>query len=307
MTLAFVFPGQGSQSVGMMDAFADLPEVRQTFDEASATLGFDLWTMVSQGPDAELNQTVNTQPAVLAGGIALWRAWQARGGAMPVVAAGHSFGEVVALVASGAIGFTDALALVKVRAQLMQGAVEGVPAGMMAILGLDDDTVIAVCAEASAGEVCEAVNFNGPGQVVIAGHTSALHRAGELAKSRGAKRALLLPVSIPGHCSLLREAGRRFGEHLQSVPVATPVFPVVHNADRAAHTDAAAIRDALGRQLYSPVPWTGTVAEMATQGVTRIVECGPGKVLTGLNKRIATGVECLALSDRDTFDRLLGG
>jgi [acyl-carrier-protein] S-malonyltransferase len=307
MSLAFVFPGQGSQSVGMMNGFADLPEVRQTFDEASAVLGFDLWKMVGEGPDTDLNQTVNTQPAVLAGGIAIWRAWCAAGGAQPVVTAGHSFGEVVALVATGAIAFSDALPLVKVRAELMQGAVEGVPAGMMAILGLDDATVVSVCAEAAHDQVCEAVNFNGPGQVVIAGHSSALERAGALAKERGAKRALMLPVSIPGHCTLLRDAGERFAAHLQQVPVRAPAIPVIQNADRAAHTDPAAIRSALGRQLYSPVPWTGTVADMAAQDVTRIVECGPGKVLTGLNKRIAGEAECLALSDRATFDQLLGG
>ena len=307
MSLAFVFPGQGSQSVGMMNGFADLPEVRQTFDEASAILDFDLWKMVGEGPDTDLNQTVNTQPAVLAAGIALWRAWCAAGGAQPVVTAGHSFGEVVALVATGAIAFSDALPLVKVRAELMQGAVEGVPAGMMAILGLDDDAVIGACHEAAQGEVCEAVNFNGPGQVVIAGHSSALERAGALAKDRGAKRALMLPVSIPGHCTLLRDAGERFAAHLQQVSVRAPAIPVIQNADRTAHTDPAAIRSALGRQLYSPVPWTATVGDMVAQGVSRIVECGPGKVLTGLNKRIAGEAECLALSDRATFDQLLGG
>jgi len=307
MSLAFVFPGQGSQSVGMMNGFADLPEVRQTFDEASAVLGFDLWKMVGEGPDTDLNQTVNTQPAVLAGGIAIWRAWCAAGGAQPVVTAGHSFGEVVALVATGAIAFSDALPLVKVRAELMQGAVEGVPAGMMAILGLDDATVVSVCAEAAHDQVCEAVNFNGPGQVVIAGHSSALERAGALAKDRGAKRALMLPVSIPGHCTLLRDAGERFAAHLQQVSVRAPAIPVIQNADRTAHTDPAAIRSALGRQLYSPVPWTATVGDMVAQGVSRIVECGPGKVLTGLNKRIAGEAECLALSDRATFDQLLGG
>ena len=307
MSLAFVFPGQGSQSVGMMNGFADLPEVRQTFDEASAVLDFDLWKMVGEGPDTDLNQTVNTQPAVLAAGIALWRAWCAAGGAQPVVTAGHSFGEVVALVATGAIAFSDALPLVKVRAELMQGAVEGVPAGMMAILGLDDATVVSVCAEAAHDQVCEAVNFNGPGQVVIAGHSSALERAGALAKDRGAKRALMLPVSIPGHCTLLRDAGERFAAHLQQVSVRAPAIPVIQNADRTAHTDPAAIRSALGRQLYSPVPWTATVGDMVAQGVSRIVECGPGKVLTGLNKRIAGEAECLALSDRATFDQLLGG
>jgi [acyl-carrier-protein] S-malonyltransferase len=307
MTLAFVFPGQGSQSVGMMNAFADLPEVRQTFDEASVALGFDLWKMVTEGPESDLNQTINTQPAVLAAGIALWRAWQARGGATPVVAAGHSLGEVVALTAAGAIDFATAVPLVRVRATLMQDAVAGQATAMMAVLGLDDDAVIAACAEAAQGQVCEAVNFNGPGQVVIAGHAEAVSRAGEIAKAKGAKRALPLPVSVPSHCSLLKGAGEAFGEHLQGIELAAPCFPVVQNADRAAHSHAAAIRDALARQLYSPVPWTATVADIAAQGVTRIIECGPGKVLTGLNKRIATEAECLALSDRATFDQLLGG
>lgn len=307
MTLAFVFPGQGSQSVGMMNAFADLPEVRQTFDEASSALGFDLWKRVTDGPEADLNQTINTQPAVLAAGIALWRAWQARGGDTPAVAAGHSLGEVVALTAAGAIDFANAVPLVRTRATLMQDAVAGQATAMMAVLGLDDDTVLAACAEAARGQVCEAVNFNGPGQVVIAGHTEAVNRAGEIAKAKGAKRALPLPVSVPSHCSLLKGAGEAFGEHLQGVTIAAPHFPVLQNADCAAHSDVSAIRDALARQLYSPVPWTATVADMAKQGVTRIIECGPGKVLTGLNKRIATEAECLALSDRATFDQLLGG
>jgi [acyl-carrier-protein] S-malonyltransferase len=307
MTLAFVFPGQGSQSVGMMNAFADLPEVRQTFEEASSALGFDLWKRVTEGPEADLNQTINTQPAVLAAGIALWRAWQARGGDTPAVAAGHSLGEVVALTAAGAIDFATAVPLVRTRATLMQDAVAGQATAMMAVLGLDDDTVLAACAEAAQGQVCEAVNFNGPGQVVIAGHAEAVNRAGEIAKAKGAKRALPLPVSVPSHCSLLKGAGEAFGEHLQGVTIAAPHFPVVQNADRAAHSDASAIRDALARQLYSPVPWTATVADMAKQGVTRIIECGPGKVLTGLNKRIAIEAECLALSDRATFDQLLGG
>ena len=307
MSLAFVFPGQGSQSVGMMNAFADLPEVRQTFDEASSALGFDLWKMVTEGPEADLNQTVNTQPAVLTAGIALWRAWQARGGATPVIAAGHSLGEVVALTAAGAIDFAAAVPLVRTRATLMQDAVAGQATAMMAVLGLDDDAVVAACAEAAQGQVCEAVNFNGPGQVVIAGHAEAVTRAGEIAKTKGAKRALPLPVSVPSHCSLLKGAGQAFGAHLQGVAIAAPRFPVVQNADLVAHTEADAIRSALARQLYSPVPWTGTVAGMAAQGVTRIVECGPGKVLTGLNKRIAGEAECLALSDRATFDQLLGG
>jgi len=307
MSLAIVFPGQGSQSVGMLSAFADLPEVRQTFEEAAEALGFDLWRMVNEGPEAELNQTVNTQPAVLAAGMALWRAWQARGGAQPVVAAGHSLGELLALTASGAIDFAAALPLVRTRASLMQEAVAGQATAMMAVLGLDDAAVVAACAAAAQGEVCEAVNFNGPGQVVIAGHAAAVSRAGDIAKQQGAKRALPLAVSVPSHCSLLRGAGAAFGQHLQGVSMAAPRFPVVQNADRQAHSDTAAIKDALARQLYSPVPWTATVADMAVQGVTRIVECGPGKVLTGLNKRIAGEIECLALSERATFDQLLGG
>ncbi len=307
MTLAVVFPGQGSQSVGMMGAFADLPEVRQTFDEASSALGFDLWAMVADGPASDLNQTINTQPAMLASGIALWRAWCARGGPQPIVAAGHSLGELTALTAAGAIDFATAVPLVQMRARIMQDAVAGQATAMMAVLGLDDDAVIAACVKASQGQICEAVNFNGPGQVVIAGHAEAVGRAGEIAKAKGAKRALPLPVSVPSHCSLLKAAGQTFAAHLQDVHIATPRFPVLQNADRVAHTDPDAIRDALGRQLYSPVPWTATVTDMAVQGVTRIIECGPGKVLTGLNKRIDAEAECLALSDRATFDQLLGG
>jgi len=306
MTLAFVFPGQGSQSVGMMNAFADLSEVRETFAEAAEILGVDLWRMVTEGPESDLDQTVNTQPAVLTAGIALWRAWQARGGGQPVVAAGHSLGEWAALTAAGAFDFATALPLVRTRANLMQQAVAGQPTAMMAVLGLDDDAVVAACAEAAQGEVCEAVNFNGPGQVVIAGHAGAVDRAGDIARSRGAKRALVLQVSVPSHCSLLRDAGEAFARHLQSVTIGVRRFPVVQNADCAAHADADAIRDALARQLYSPVPWTATVSGMVADGVTRIVECGPGRVLTGLNKRIAAEVECLALSDRAAFDFLLG-
>jgi [acyl-carrier-protein] S-malonyltransferase len=306
MTLAFVFPGQGSQSVGMMNAFADLSEVRETFAEAAEILGVDLWRMVTEGPESDLDQTVNTQPAVLTAGIALWRAWQARGGGQPVVAAGHSLGEWAALTAAGAFDFATALPLVRTRANLMQQAVAGQPTAMMAVLGLDDDAVVAACAEAAQGEVCEAVNFNGPGQVVIAGHAGAVDRAGDIARSRGAKRALVLQVSVPSHCSLLRDAGEAFARHLQAVTIGVRRFPVVQNADCAAHADADAIRDALARQLYSPVPWTATVSGMAADGVTRIVECGPGRVLTGLNKRIAAEVECLALSDRAAFEFLLG-
>jgi len=304
--LAFVFPGQGSQSVGMMNDFADLPEVRETFEEASRILGLDLWLMVTTGPEAELNRTVNTQPAVLTAGIALWRAWCARGGARPAVAAGHSLGELVALTAADALDLAIALPLVLVRARLMQDAVSGQATAMMAILGLDDGAVIAACTEAAEGEVCEAVNFNGPGQVVIAGHADAVKRAGDIARSRGAKRALPLAVSVPSHCSLLQDAGRAFGEHLRDAAIVAPCFPVIQNADGVSQNDAAAIRDALGRQLYSPVPWTTIVTRMVAGGVTRIVECGPGKVLTGLNKRITDQAECLALSDRSTFDRLLG-
>jgi len=297
MSFAFVFPGQGSQSVGMMGAYGDLAAVRDTFTEASDILKQDIWAMVADGPAEALNQTINTQPVMLTAGVAVYRAWLSQGGAVPAFMAGHSLGEYTALVAAGALSFADALPLVRYRAEVMQSAVaEGVGA-MAAILGLDDDTVRAVCAEAAQGEVVEAVNFNSPGQVVIAGNKAAVERGMELAKAKGAKRALPLPVSVPSHCALMRPAADKLAQYLSSVSVKAPAIPVLHNADVAAYDNETAIKDALVCQLYSPVRWVETVRALADRGVTHVAECGPGKVLAGLNKRIDERVLALALSD----------
>jgi len=295
--LAFVFPGQGSQSVGMMAGWGERPEVRATFEEASGALGEDLWRLVAEGPAEVLNQTVNTQPAMLAADVAAWRVWQAAGGAAPALLAGHSLGEYDALVAAGALNFPDAIRLVRFRAEAMQAAVpEGVGA-MAAILGLDDDTVRAVCAGAAAGEVVEAVNLNSPGQVVIAGNKAAVERAMALAKEKGAKRALPLPVSVPSHSSLMQPAADRLLAHLQSVTVSTPALPVLHNTDVQIHAEPEAIRIALAKQLHTPVRWVETVQALKAAGVERVIECGPGKVLAGLGKRIDDSLPAVALVD----------
>lgn len=300
MKFAFLFPGQGSQSVGMMQGFGDLAVIRDTFAEASAGLGQDMWRMATE-PNEELNQTANTQPLMLTAGIATWRAWQQAGGAQPAVMAGHSLGEYTALVASGALSFADALPLVRYRAEVMQSAVaEGVGA-MAAILGLDDDAVRAVCAEAAQGEVLEAVNFNSPGQVVIAGNKAAVERGMEAAKAKGAKRALILPVSVPSHCALMKPAADQLKAYLDKVAIAAPQVPVLHNADVTAYTDAVQIKDALVRQLYSPVRWVETVQKMAADGIAQAAECGPGKVLAGLNKRIVAEMPCTALTGNDAL------
>jgi [acyl-carrier-protein] S-malonyltransferase len=305
MKFAFLFPGQGSQSMGMMAGFGDHPVVRETFVEASDVLKQDLWALVTDGPAEELNKTVNTQPAMLAAGVAVYRAWQQAGGPVPMLMAGHSLGEYSALTVAGAINFTDALPLVRFRAQAMQDAVaEGVGA-MAAILGLDDGVVRAVCAEAAQGEVLEAVNFNSPGQVVIAGHKSAVDRGMELAKSKGAKRAVPLPVSVPSHCALMKPAGEALAKYLESVLVQPPVVSVLQNADVASFSAAADVKAALVRQLYTPVRWVETIEKMATEGVTQAAECGPGKVLTGLNKRIAGEMKCVALTDGAAISALL--
>lgn len=294
---AFVFSGQGSQSRGMMNGYADFPAVRNTFAEASDVLKQDLWQLVAEGSDADLNATVNTQPIMLAAGVAVYRAWQAQGGAAPSIMAGHSLGEYTALVAAGALRFADALPLVRYRAQCMQQAVPEGVGGIAAILGLDDDAVRAVCVEGAQGEVLEAVNYNSPGQVVIAGNRGAVERGMELAKARGAKRAIMLPMSVPSHCSLLNGAAQQLREYLLNVEVQAPVIPVLHNADVKAYTEGEAIKDALVRQLYSPVRWVETVLEFGMQGVTHNVECAPGKVLAGLNKRIDTNQQALAIND----------
>ncbi|MBI5918348.1 MAG: ACP S-malonyltransferase [Nitrosomonadales bacterium] len=294
---AFVFPGQGSQSRGMMNGYADFAVVRETFAEASEVLNQDLWQLVNEGADADLNSTVNTQPLMLTAGVAVWRAWCSLNAPQPLVLAGHSLGEYTALVAGGAISFRDALPLVRYRAECMQQAVPEGVGGIAAILGLDDDNVRAVCAEGAQGEVLEAVNFNSPGQVVIAGNRAAVERGMELAKARGAKRAIMLPMSVPSHCALLKGAAERLRAYLENVTVQVPSIPVLHNADVASYSDTASIRDALVRQLYSPVRWVETVQAFGGMDVTINAECAPGKVLAGLNKRIDTNQQALALND----------
>ena len=302
MSFAMVFPGQGSQSVGMLAELAEAwPVVGETFAEASATLGYDLWQRVQQGPDTELNRTTVTQPAMLAAGVAVWRVWQARGGDAPAVMAGHSLGEYSALVCAGALGFADAIRLVAERGRLMQEAVpEGVGA-MAAILGLDDDTVREVCEQAARGEICSAVNFNSPGQVVIAGHDAAVERAMALAREKGAKRALRLPVSVPSHCELMRPAAEKLAEQLAGIELSAPAIPVLHNVDVSRHDRPDTIRQVLAQQLYRPVRWVETIGAIRGQGVTTVIEAGPGKVLSGLNKRIDKTMKALPVYDNGTL------
>jgi len=302
MTLAFVFPGQGSQSIGMLDALAnEFTDVEATFQTASEVLGYDLWDIVQNGPADKLNSTDVTQPAMLAAGVAVWRIWQARSGTQPAVLAGHSLGEYTALVCGGSLAFEDAIKLVAERGRLMQQAVPVGTGAMAAVLGLDDDTVRAVCTEAAAGEVVEAVNFNSPGQVVVAGHKTAVERTVDLAKAKGAKRALLLPVSVPSHCALMQPAAEKLATVLEEVAIQPPQIPVINNVDVAMPTDPAAIRSALVRQLHSPVRWVETIQKMAADGVDRLIECGPGKVLVGLNKRIERNMAAQAVFDTDSL------
>ena len=297
MKFAFVFPGQGSQAVGMLNAFADVAVVRETVQEASDALGQDLAKLIAEGPLEELNLTTNTQPVMLTAAYATYRAWQAAGGPTPAIAAGHSLGEYTTLVAAGALAFRDAVPLVRFRAQAMQEAVPVGEGGMAAILGLSDEDVRAVCVEASAVGVVEAVNFNAPAQVVIAGHKAAVERACELAKAKGAKRALTLPVSAPFHSSLLKPASDRLREYLTGVEISAPRFPVINNIDVAVVSDPAAIKDALVRQAAGPVRWVESVQAMARDGVTHLFECGPGKVLAGLTRRIDSTLTGSAVFD----------
>jgi [acyl-carrier-protein] S-malonyltransferase len=302
MTLAFVFPGQGSQSIGMLNALAsEQPEVEATYRAASEVLGYDLWDIVQSGPTDKLNSTDITQPAMLAAGVAVWRVWQARGGKQPAVLAGHSLGEYAALVCSGSLDFEDTVKLVAERGRLMQEAVPVGTGAMAAILGLDDDIVRAVCAEAAAGEVVEAVNFNSPGQVVVAGHKTAVERVVEQAKGKGAKRALLLPVSVPSHCALMQPAAEQLATILKNMTIQTTAIPVINNVDVASPSEPDAIRDALMRQLYNPVRWVETIQKMAADGVERLIECGPGKVLVGLNKRIERSMRAQAIFDPESL------
>jgi len=306
MSLAFVFPGQGSQSVGMLNALADAySQVLDTFAEASDALGRDLWKLAASGPAEALNQTENTQPAMLAAGVAVWRVWRARGGALPVVMAGHSLGEYSALVCANALDFADAVRLVADRARFMQEAVPVGEGGMAAILGLDDAATQRLCDAAAQGEVLAPVNFNSPSQVVVAGSAGAVARAVAQAKQAGAKRAILLPVSGPFHSSLMQPAAERMAERLRQVQIRSPEIPVLHNVHVQAETEPDAIRDVLVRQLASPVRWVETIEKMAAEGVGLVIECGPGKVLVGLNKRITRAVDALPMFDADTVEAAL--
>lgn len=306
MSFAFVFPGQGSQSVGMMTAYGDAAVVRATFDEASAALGDDLWTMVAEGPTEVLTQTVNTQPVMLTAGIAAWRLWLEKGGNKPAVLAGHSLGEYAALVASGVISLKDAVPLVRLRAAAMQEAVPVGTGAMAAILGLDTPGIVAACAESAQGEVVEPVNFNANGQTVIAGHKAAVERAIEACKARGAKLAKALPVSAPFHSSLIRPAADKLAARLAELTLNAPTIPVINNVDVTIENDPARIKDALIRQAYNPVRWVETIQKMAAMGVSTVAECGPGKVLAGLTKRCADGVVGVALADAAAIEANLG-
>ncbi|MDX1698313.1 MAG: ACP S-malonyltransferase [Thiohalobacterales bacterium] len=307
-SLAIVFPGQGSQAVGMLgELAAQHGQVGETFAEAGEVLGYDLWQLVQDGPAEDLNQTDRTQPAMLAAGVSVWRVWQAQGGASPAVMAGHSLGEYTALVCSGAIDFAAAVALVAERGRCMQGAVPPGVGAMAALLGLDDATVTDVCTRAAGDEVVEAVNFNSPGQVVIAGNTAAVERAIGLAKEAGAKRAVILPVSVPSHCALMQPAAVKFAQRLEETEIVTPSIPVVQNVDAVMQDQPAMIRENLARQLYNPVLWVSSVKAMHAHGVRRMIEAGPGKVLTGLGKRIDKTITGSAVYDNDTLQAALAG
>lgn len=303
MAFALVFPGQGSQSVGMMAGYGERAEIRDTFAEASDALGEDLWQMVNDGPAERLALTVNTQPLMLTAGVAAYRAWLAGGGPKPQLVAGHSLGEYSALVAAGAMAFADAVPLVRFRAQAMQEAVPAGEGGMAALLGLEVEAVREACAEAAQGEVVEAANLNAPGQIVIAGAKGAVERAIEAAKARGAKRAMLLPVSAPFHCALMKPAAERLAERLAAVAFNRPEIDVINNVDVAVYDDPAKIRDALVRQAFSPVRWIELVQEMARRGMGHVLECGPGKVLAGMTKRIAGEVQGGSIHDAASLEQ----
>ncbi len=305
MTFAFLFPGQGSQSVGMMRKYHDTAIIRETFDQAAEALGFDLWHLVDEGPAAELDLTINTQPAMLVAGVACYRMWRHHGGQEPAMMAGHSLGEYTALVCADALDYAEAVKLVRLRGEAMQNAVPEGEGALAAILGMEDDAVRSLCAEAAEGQVLEAANFNSPGQVVIAGHKAAVERAMHLAKAHCAKRAMHLPVSVPSHCSLMRPAASKLVIALRDVEFRPPRIPVVHNADVACYADPDQIRDALARQLYSPVRWSESMRYMHARGINLMAECGPGRVLAGLNKRILHDMPTLALIDDAHLDEML--
>lgn len=304
--LAIVFPGQGSQSVGMLaDLYAEFDIVKQTFTEASDALGYDLWALVANGPEADLNETHRTQPALLTASVAVWRLWQQQGGVQPAYFAGHSLGEYSALVCAGVLSLSDAVKLVEKRGNYMQQAVPAGVGAMSAIIGLDDAAIAVACEQAAQGEVVSPVNYNSPGQVVIAGHKAAVERAGELCKAAGAKRALPLPVSVPSHCALMRPAAEKIAADLAALNFNPAVIPVVNNVDVVIATDAAAIKDALVRQLYSPVRWTESIEWLAQQGVTEVLELGAGKVLSGLIKRIDKNLAAASVGDISSLQTAL--
>ncbi len=302
---AFVFPGQGSQAVGMLNGFADNKVVQDTLAEASDALGFDLGKMIAEGPKEDLDLTTNTQPVMLTSSVAFYRAWIAAGGAVPEVVAGHSLGEFSALVASGVIPFADAVKLVRFRAQAMQEAVPVGQGSMAAIIGLTGDEVKAACSEAAQGEVVEPANFNSPTQIVIAGHNTALARACDIAKAKGAKRALMLPVSAPFHSSLLQPASVRLADYMSKLNFSAPQIPLINNVDVAILSNPEEIKDALVRQVASSVRWVETIEKMAGMGITHVVECGPGKVLAGLSKRIDSSLTGDAIVDQASLDKVL--
>jgi [acyl-carrier-protein] S-malonyltransferase len=304
--LAFVFPGQGSQSVGMLSALAAAcPEVGATFAEASEALGYDLWTLCQDGPERELNRTERTQPALLAAGVAVWRAWLARGGARPAMLAGHSLGEYTALVCAGSLSLTDGARLVRTRGQLMQAAVAEGQGAMAAVLGAEDALVEQVCAEVAGGEVVQPANYNAPGQIVIAGHSAAVDRALSALAERGVRKAVRLAVSVPSHCALMREAAEALAGALASIDLQAPEIRVLHNVTARTSSEVSSMREALAAQLHQPVRWTGCVQALASAGVSRIAECGPGKVLTGLVKRIDKGLDARAIGSPDDLTATL--
>ena len=304
--LAFVFPGQGSQSSGMLSGLAALyPVLGRVYQGASRVLGYDLWKLTQEGPEVELNKTKITQPALLAASVAVWNVWQERAGPSPVLMAGHSLGEYSALVCAGNLDFIDAVSLVAARGRYMQEAVPEGTGAMAAILGLSDAEVIAICRQAAQGQIVTAANFNSPEQVVIAGHTDAVKRAVELAATAGAKRSVLLPVSVPSHCALMQEAASHFAERLKNISLAAGSIPVIHNVDVSIKSDGMQIMQALIEQLYQPVRWVDTIQMMASQGITHIVECGPGKVLSGLIKRIDKEIITFSVSDPESLDKAL--
>lgn len=306
-TLAFVFPGQGSQQLGMLSELASAhPVIEQTFAEASEALGFDLWNLCQEGPEESLNSTENTQPALLTAGVALWRLWQEQGGALPVVMSGHSLGEYTALVCAGALSLADGVKLVKLRGEAMQAAVPAGTGAMAAILGLDDEGIESACKEAAQGAVVSPVNYNCPGQVVIAGEKAAVERAIDACKAAGAKRAVPLPVSVPSHCALMQPAAERLAAALADIELRLPSIPVVQNVSAQQAEDLETLKQNLVAQLYSPVLWTRCVQNMAEQGVTALVECGPGKVLTGLNKKIDRSLDGMSISDAAGLEKALG-